>query len=116
MRNLIPCITLFCLLTGANNHFIDIELDELDTNIIKCNFLNEISALAKSCKIEYGLKRSSQCHDDLPLNSEGNSTSFNIVHVHLQSSNYYQVEYCYRATASDGVKTIQIIGTFSGIL
>ena len=71
----------------------------------------------KSCTIDYGPRAITPCYShSLSLSSEGNSTVSDTVHVHLHPSSYdHGVVYCYHLTASDGINTIKVNGTFAGI-
>ena len=102
--------------TDAINHFVKIEFDFTATNAVKCTFLNQKGNAMKSCGIDYGSRNMIQCYsNNLSLSSEGNPTTSDTVHVHLHPSIYYGVVYCYRLTASYGINTVVVTGTFTGV-
>ena len=69
----------------------------------------------KLCGIEYGPKQGAQCSSDLPSSNSGNTTSDTVL-IHLQPSNHHNFEHCYHLTASDGIRTVAVVGTFTGRL
>ena len=71
----------------------------------------------KSCAIEYGPKLETQCgKSQLSLSSNGNPNMprSDIVNIGLHPLIEYGVEYCYQLTASDGITTVVVNGTFAG--
>ena len=70
----------------------------------------------KSCRIDYGPKQGAQCSSDLSSSSSGNTTASDTVHIHLQPLSHHNSEHCYHLTASDGIQTVAVVGTFTGRL
>lgn len=97
------------------NDFVDIDLDFSTTYTAKCRFLKHIRSAAKSCVLHYGPpKQKTQCNSVLPLSSNATATVDTVI-VNLQPLNNQYSVYCYRLTASDGIHTAVVVGTFTGI-
>ena len=107
-----------CAFLDADNHFVDANLEITGVNKItlNCMFVNQRAMLRKTCIVDYGPKTTSECYNgDLTLSSTGNSSTSDIVQVHLHSLKYYENVLCYRLTATDGINTVQVIGTITGM-
>ena len=103
--------------TGAFNHFVDIDFDFIPTNAMKCTFLNQRFGTQKSCAIEYRPKGEKQCKSQLsqiPSSSKGNPITSDTMNIDLHPSTRHGTEYCYQLTASDGMTTVVVSGTFAG--
>ena len=101
------------MLTDGINDFVDIDLDFSATYTIKCRFLKQKRSAVKSCMVHYGPKQRTQCNSVLPL-SRNATTTLETVLVNLQPSNNQNSVYCYHLTASDGTRTVAVVGTFTG--
>ena len=102
----------------ADNHFVhaSIGLSGVDKVTMSCKFVTQKEMLRKICVVDYGPRTTSECYsDDLTLSSAGNSSTSDIVQVHLHSLKYYETVLCYRLTATDGINTVRVIGTFTGM-
>ena len=104
------------ILTDGINEFVDIVLDFSVTHTAKCKFLRQKRSLMKSCRIGYGPKQGAQCSSDLSSSSSGNTTTSDTVYIHLQPLSHHNSEHCYHLTASDGIRTVAVVGTFTGRL
>lgn len=98
------------------NDFIDVDLDFSATYTAKCRFLKQKRSGRKSCTIHYGPKQLAQCNSDLPLSSNATATTSDTVFVHLHPLNNQNSVHCYRLTATDGIHTVAVVGTFTGRL